>query len=353
MLAERTIRAARASDKDQFLSDGGGLYLRVSKAGAKTFVHKDQRGGKTKWETLGKYPEMSVADARAALARRKSTRVSETVASAFDRYYTHLQTQFVEPGQVKRMFDKDVVPHVGDKMLVALSRSDFVALMNHVVARGSPVMANRLLTQLRRFLAYCRDQGWVDTNVLEGVSRRNVGGKERAKDRHLSFPEIETLLQFLSDEAHRLSAGTRWALYGCLLTGLRATEVLTLTDAGETHTKMQRAHRVPMTRLVQFWLSRRPTPLPRDHRVLSQALRDHNRDFTPHDLRRTFASRLADLGVAPHVIEKLLDHRLVGVMAVYNRADYWPERYAAQRLWDRTLCRLWRSARKSRVSPAC
>lgn len=161
-------------------------------------------------------------------------------------------------------------------------------------------MANRLLTQLRRFLAYCRDQGWVDTNVLEGVSRRNVGGKERAKDRHLSFAEIEAFLCFLADDSHRLSAGTRWALYGCLLTGLRATDVLTLSDTGQTHTKMQRTHRVPMTHLVRFWLAHRPTPLPRDHRVLSQALRDRQQDFTTHD-----------------------------------------------------LCRLWRSARKSRVSPAC
>ncbi len=48
--------------------------------------------------------------------------------------------------------------------------------------------------------------------------------------------------------------------------------------------------------------------------------------YTPHDLRRTMATRLSDLGVMPHVIEKMLNHQMEGVMAVYNRAEYLEER---------------------------
>jgi hypothetical protein len=62
-----------------------------------------------------------------------------------------------------------------------------------------------------------------------------------------------------------------------------------------------------------------------------------NFKFTPHDLRRTFSSRMADLGVAPHVVEKCLDHLMTGTMAVYNRASYFPERKAAMRLWGKKL----------------
>jgi integrase len=43
--------------------------------------------------------------------------------------------------------------------------------------------------------------------------------------------------------------------------------------------------------------------------------------FTPHDLRRTVTTRLKELGVLPHIVEKIVGHRLQGVMAVYNRAD--------------------------------
>ncbi len=44
--------------------------------------------------------------------------------------------------------------------------------------------------------------------------------------------------------------------------------------------------------------------------------------FVPHNFRRTIANRLAELGVAPHVIEKMLGHKLGGIMAIYNRHDW-------------------------------
>ena len=55
--------------------------------------------------------------------------------------------------------------------------------------------------------------------------------------------------------------------------------------------------------------------------------------FRPHDLRRTCATRLNTLGVLPHVTEKILNHTMQGVMAVYNRADYEIERVEAMQRW--------------------
>jgi integrase len=63
-------------------------------------------------------------------------------------------------------------------------------------------------------------------------------------------------------------------------------------------------------------------------------------DWTLHDLRRTFATRLAELGVAPHVIERLLNHvtgTVSGVAAVYNRASYLAEMRAAIEVWEAYL----------------
>ena len=48
--------------------------------------------------------------------------------------------------------------------------------------------------------------------------------------------------------------------------------------------------------------------------------------FTPHDIRRTVATRLNDAGIAPHIVEKMLNHHLQGVMRVYNKAQYEDER---------------------------
>jgi len=63
-------------------------------------------------------------------------------------------------------------------------------------------------------------------------------------------------------------------------------------------------------------------------------------DWCLHDLRRSFATHLAALGVAPHVISVMLNHRSgfrTGVTAIYNRHEYAPEAKAAWELWGNTL----------------
>jgi integrase len=55
-----------------------------------------------------------------------------------------------------------------------------------------------------------------------------------------------------------------------------------------------------------------------------------------HDIRRTVATRLADLGVLPHVVEAVLNHisgHKAGVAGIYNRASYATEKDAALTLW--------------------
>jgi integrase len=58
--------------------------------------------------------------------------------------------------------------------------------------------------------------------------------------------------------------------------------------------------------------------------------------WTLHDLRRTAATRMADLGVQPHIIEAVLNHasgHKGGVAGIYNRATYDKEKRAALNLW--------------------
>ncbi len=338
MLSDRFIRNA----KPGLHADEGGLYLQVYPTGKRVFIARDQSGGKQTKKVLGHYPAMGLAEAREALAKRKSGRTSPTLNEAFDVYYRHLQTQFRDPEQTHRMFEKDVLPKLGAKEISAIPRADYASVLQAVVDRGSPIMANRLLVQLKRFLTFCEHRGWIESNPLFGVLRRNIGGRERSKERTLSFDEIEKLFTSL------FTPGTKWALYGILLTGCRPSEILAISASGKiAETKTGAPHRVPLSIHVRSWLRMKPPSTPKDHRVLSHALRRQGKDFTPHDLRRTFASRLADLGVAPHVIEKLLNHRMVGVMAVYNRAEYWPERMAAQTLWGKKLKELRKRSRGS------
>lgn len=63
----------------------------------------------------------------------------------------------------------------------------------------------------------------------------------------------------------------------------------------------------------------------------------HNEPWTLHDLRRTFSTGLNDMGIAPHIVELLLGHALPGVMAVYNRSLYLPEKLDALNKWIERL----------------
>ena len=63
-------------------------------------------------------------------------------------------------------------------------------------------------------------------------------------------------------------------------------------------------------------------------------------DWTLHDLRRSTATRLASLGIAPHIIERVLNHAggtFAGVAGVYNRFEYGDEMRAALRQWEDAL----------------
>jgi integrase len=61
------------------------------------------------------------------------------------------------------------------------------------------------------------------------------------------------------------------------------------------------------------------------------------RDWTVHDIRRSVATRMADIGIAPHIIEQILNHRSghkAGPAGIYNRSNYEREVRSALALWD-------------------
>jgi integrase len=78
-----------------------------------------------------------------------------------------------------------------------------------------------------------------------------------------------------------------------------------------------------------------------DNRLLAALKNAHGekaklKPWRLHDIRRTMATRLGDLGVLPHVVEAILNHisgHKAGVAGIYNRAIYAPEKRAALQKW--------------------
>lgn len=341
MLAERTIKAAKPTGKDQFLADGNGLYVRIAKSGTKTFVYKDQRGGKTRWVTLGRYPDLTLLEARQKAIEIKSggtTVNTTTVRQLCDAYYTYTEKHYKRPIQVVHKLEPNIALPLGSKRLNQVTRAMLTGRFK-IIAERAPVMANRVMEETKKMFFFAREKGWVKENPLADVTRRVAGGREKSRDVTLSFTEIEDFIALLGRRSG-MDKGTAWALYFTLVTGCRIVESVWCLRHKSLELPAEvckyRTHKVPATPHIRAILKLAPPP-PKWPITLSAALRRNGCHYTPHDLRRTYASRLADLGVMPHVIEKLLNHQMEGVMAVYNRAEFWPERIAAQKLWDKTL----------------
>jgi integrase len=224
-----------------------------------------------------------------------------------------------------------------------------------------------LLPTIRLFFNWCVDRGLIDVNPC---ARLKMPAKKVSRDRVLSDAEILRIWNAARSIGYPF--GTIAQLL--LLTAQRRKEVTTLrwsdlnleaaqwSIPGEL-TKNGIAHVVPLVPEVIDILKHVPRiddafifPSRSGRgRTFSGFSRSKERlaalacveEFTLHDLRRTTATRLAGLGVAPHVIERLLNHVtgvLGGVAGVYNRFKYRDEVREALALWTAyvQLCSGWR-----------
>ena len=309
---------------------------------------------------------------------------------ALEFYRRVIEKKYQHPEQVKRVLTTDLLPDLGARPIESLKLGDVQSVLNKIVDRGAPVSANRALLIAKKVMRYAHMQGHIEANPIADITRADVGGKEGERERALSFDEIVTLWRVLTGESKvarpvrqskrandyaregiKLAWQTRAVLRLLLLTGQRIGETLFarwgdfdltagLWRIPAANTKSGRAHLVHLPSLAVDLLRGLPgthdgdafvfaaegteQPAPIERRVITRAIDRLIESgalpldrFTPHDLRRTVRSRLSDLGVMPHVAERILAHKLGGVLQIYDRADYLPEREAAMQAWDRKL----------------
>lgn len=338
-LTEAKVRTTKAADKDRWLNDGAGLYLRVHKGGSKVWIIRRKRHGKTQIITLDPYPTMSLKSARlkAAEYQLKKDISNATVGELSNKYMDEIvRVEFKRPHHAEGYFLQTIIPRLGNRKVRDLSRADLVELVQDYTKRGNRA-ADALRSQLKKMLAYGVELGYLESNPMNDVSRRVAGYRPVPRDRVLSDPEIKALWTESSDNARLCRF--------LLLTALRIGEAQKGYQDGNRwivpaeYSKNGRAHWVHLTETAKAQL-----PLPDCTPTNIQAwLRrwcdKHNISprFTPHDLRRTASTRLNDNGIAPFIVERVLNHTLEGVMAVYNRAEYERERIEAAEKLERTL----------------
>lgn len=355
-LTDRTIKTLKPLDKDKFYADGRKLYLRVHPTGTKTFHYRQQSQRGTRWIRLGEYPSLGLADARVIAANMTTGTIplKRTIQACYDEWATHINKTYKSPLQVRQRMEKHFTPEFGARNIAQVTRAEISSWLT-AVAVTAPVQANRLLTDTKLLMSFAVERGWLESSPAELITQRTVGGREKTRDRYLTDAELVRFLQILQTD--RFAPATRYALALLLITGQRSNEVRGLHSGELTggawrippqRAKNNIANIVSLPFLGKVVLASAivelgSTPFDgMEGQVLARATNRMAFDppFTPHDLRRTMATHMADLGVAPHVIEKCLNHTLGGVMAIYNRSDYAAEKAAAWRLWARHLLKL-------------
>lgn len=373
-----------------------GLYLVVQPSGAKSWAVRYRHAGKPRKLTLGKWPVMGLADARAAASealeaiergtdpgvKKKATKAArlEAQLSERDKIKTlvgqfdarHLST--LKSGRtVRRELDRHVVAEWGERDVHEIGKRDVIDLLDGIADSGRRVTANRTRAYLGKFFNWCVERDILPASPMAGVK---AAAREVSRDRVLSDDEIRWLWMAAD------KVGQPWGPVAkvLLLTGQRLGEVVGMTDAeirgdlwnlAAERTKNGRAHIVPLSepaRAVLAGMERISSPSGLYHTTtgrtpVSGFHRGRNNlaeqmeavasneagrpvkvpHWTLHDLRRTAATGLARLGIPVRVTEAVLNHvsgTAAGIVSVYQRHDFADEKRQALEAWSRYVTEL-------------
>ncbi len=395
VLTQAAIDAIEPGDRRREIPDGRtpGLYLIVQPSDARSWAFRYRIDGRARKMTFGDYPAIGLAAARARAAKAKAILADgidpgeakleakaaakakaaaeaapldlvETVAKAFIQRHAKKSTRRRSWMETARIFQHDILPAWGKRRLRTITRAETYALLDPIADRA-PILANRVLSALKTMGRWARDRGIVETNPFAEL---RPPAPAKAGERVLDEREIRALWAALDAEPYPLGPLTRVLL----LTAARRTEVaemiwgeldpdIKVWRLPSERSKNHRAHELPLSDAVTNILRQLPrfegtdlvftaggaTPAQafdrakkRIHCTMETALGEPVRPWSFHDLRRTAASHLGSIGIAPHVVEAVLNHKsgaIRGIGAVYNKYQYQPEQRAALTAWARRL----------------
>jgi integrase len=371
-LTERTVPGLRVpagkTEAIIFDDDIGGFGLRLRSGGSRVWVFQYKVGDKGRRISFGKYPAVTPKKAREQAAEfharvrlgqdpagekaKSRTRAAETFGAIQQKFLAFQQSRlrrrsFIE---VVRHLQAHAKPLHGYP-LSGIDRRQIAARLSEVADGSGPIAANRTRATLSTFFSWAIREGLAESNPASFTNKR----EERSRERVLGDEELRLLWRGLPDNDY----GRIVRLL--LLTAMRRAEVAELRWQEidfDTQTillpgqrvKNGNGHRVPMSPAVHAILAGQPR---RSDFVFSSRRADNfngwanakreldekvplTAPWVLHDLRRTAATRMADLGVHPHIVEAVLNHtggHKAGIAGVYNHARYEPEKSAALNLW--------------------
>jgi len=372
-LTDRLLQSLHSEERQQFMDTAVRNFgLRVSPTGRKVFFVRYRVGRKTRRQNLGVYPNVKLAEARAEakdiaaragrgedpqrqrLEARQATTFAELARGFIDIYARREKRSWQED---VRILEKDLLPAWGDLPAYEITAGDVHRVLDPIVDRGAPVMANRTRALISRLFNFGIDRQLLAHNPVTGVRRP---ARERSRQVVLSEEQLRALWAAWAAEVSISSA----AFQLLLVTAQRRREVLSMRwqdiegswwRIPPNVVKNKLAHRVylaplALRALAQLrpwtghgtWVFASPKRAARSLVSVKTAAKRFRgvsgvEGWTPHDLRRSAVTHMARLGVPRLVLAKVLNHADSGVTAIYDRSSYEPEMKDALCRWARHL----------------
>jgi integrase len=394
-LTAQTVAALKLdrgeTDRIWFDDTVPGFGLRVRQAGSRSWIFQYKIGRTTRRLVIGSASAIKVAQAReiaaqhhaavklgrdpAAEKRTQVERASHTFGGLVERYLGR------QRGELRQGSFREVSRHLEthSRPLHALpvdtvDQRIVAGRLASIETSSGAVTANRVRATMSAMFTWGMKEGLVRANPAMLTNKR----QEKPRDRVLTDNELLLVWQALGDSQYGVIVKL------LMLTGQRASEIAGLRwdeidpernviALPGSRTKNGRPHEIPMAATVRSLLLSQPRVDDRDllfgkgsgpfsgFSRRKDALDAHitklnGKALAPwvlHDLRRTAATRMADIGIAPHIIEAVLNHvsgHKGGVAGIYNRAQYGAEKAQALARWDEHIASVV-EGRRSSVAP--
>ena len=356
-----------------------GFGMRALRSGRRSWIYQYRDGHKrTRRIVLGDVSAVTLDAARDAarkhaagvtqganpLVDRKKKGNALSVLVLVDAYLQHVKkSQRPRPyKETERHLRRHASPLHHDRA-EALHRRDISDLLERTAKKSGPICANRVRATLSAMWTWALRSGLIeaDSNPVAFTVRQ----PEKPRERTLLDAEVRAIWNATEDGSD-YSRIVRL----CILTGCRRDEIGRLrhdeikADAIVIRPERMKggvAHEIPLMPMMaahfaevtdghrrEFVFGRFDTGFSgwsRCKEGLDARLAETIAlpQWTLHDLRRTFSTRLHDAGVEPIVIEALFAHKQQGVAAVYNRASFREAKRAALERWHSILANIFNS----------
>lgn len=360
------------------ISDANGLSVRITPNGVIVFQYRYKFDGRPRRMTLGQYGQVSLKEAREMVSeyrkllsqgkdpitfRDMAIDTAVKAATVEDCIKAWLDSagasKLVKRDEWERALNRHVVPFVGNMLVDEMAISHWQPVFKRIRDGGAETYAGEILSRMKTIFSYCIRVEMIKRNPVSDLRVVDIGKPARKGHRYLNDKEIGAFWHAV--EASTVTHQNKLLLKLLLLTGCRGVELRLAKKSDfdlegrvwrvpDENSKTREPFERGLSAAAVKILNEAFELYPDFKQVFPPAAKKEDRPMAAsvilnlaiqlradmtidhwsiHDLRRTAKTKMAELGVAPHVSEKVLGHKLGGVLAIYDQHSYVKEQQEA------------------------